>query len=176
MPRLVTVWDTNIYRKVNQAVYAEIQSHEMQHGVIAFACYAVVMELLAHLATPQTPDGKAAMAALRRLCHHCTEFDGSYKIVRFVAPAQEQVPKLLFGDAPQFPNEADYYADLIGALTTNSGYLTTRHDQLAAICRAAEQDERSTSRCFGAQWSMRSSLTQKAGLTLAETPISRNRY
>ena len=119
MPRLCTVYDTNVYRGLAASRFAQLLKLERNHSVIGYANYATATEILSQLATPDTPDGRSASAAAGRLVQHCTEYDGSTYSVRFVAPPLEQIARYIFGVEPTGQEEfATGYGRILGGWVT----------------------------------------------------------
>jgi hypothetical protein len=140
VPRLCVVFDTNVYRTLAKERFRALRIAETSHSVIGFANYATVTELLAHLATPETREGRIAASAADRLLQHCTEYDGATNVVRFVAPALGQISRYLFGMVP--PSEDDHanaYGRLLGEWVTTPGRRQDLAPALEEIASRADQ-------------------------------------
>ncbi len=82
--------------------------------MIGFANYGTVVELLSHLAAPDSSDGRASAAGAARLVAHCTEYDGAVHVVRFIASPLGQVTRYLFGHTPVQEEDADGFGAVLG--------------------------------------------------------------
>ena len=111
MPRLGVVFDTNSYRSLGRERLQSLQGRESSHGIIAYASYFVMMELLAHVADDDQKAQNIARASLKRLWTHCKQFTGVDSL-RLLGDSEAQVPVTLFGKAP--PGRARFY-DQIGS-------------------------------------------------------------
>jgi len=120
MPRLVVVYDTNVYRSIGHRAFAELRSHERGRSILGYANYGTVREILSHLAEPESEDAAHASAAAARLVEHCTEFDGSMHVVRFMASPMGQVTRYLFGRTPATEEDPNFYGALLGGWVRNA--------------------------------------------------------
>ena len=112
--RLVSIFDTNVYRSLGDSAFEEIRRAERNHSVLGYANYATVTELLAHFGDPSEDDIGPALAAGARLIEHCAHYDGRARIVRFISPPIEQIAYRLFGTKPPPSGDPDVYAELLG--------------------------------------------------------------
>ena len=97
MPRLITVYDTNVLRELGTEAFAELRRAERARGVQGMASYYVAMELIAHVASSADPHFNQSWSGIRRLVHHTTTFNGAEHLVHFLADADDQVSFSLFG-------------------------------------------------------------------------------
>ena len=75
------------------------------------------MELLAHLADPADPAFSRSWQAIHKLVLHCTGFDGSRRIVRFLPDSDSRIAMALFGvRSPHREHLPDDYGTLLGAV------------------------------------------------------------
>jgi hypothetical protein len=95
VPRLYSVLDTNIYRSLSGDAFASLLSLERNHSVRAIASPWVTLELLAHMATPDSPDFWPARQALTRLFEHCRTYNGSKYLVEFLANVESQIAHVI---------------------------------------------------------------------------------
>jgi hypothetical protein len=117
MPRLAVVFDANIYRNYNKGAFSALQARESQHSVLGHASFWTCMELLAHLSDPADPAFSPSWQAIHRLMAHCTEFDGSRLMVRFIADGESQLCRTLFGKVlPGRDEQAVRYGELLGSV------------------------------------------------------------
>lgn len=139
MPRLVAVFDTNIYRQLGDEAFAAVTGAEGQHSVLGYANYATATELLAHLASPESIDGRSAAAAARRLVRHCTHYDGATNLVRFIASPAGQISRYLFGIGPAQEDDAEGYGHVLGRWVTDPESRPHFRETLERIARDAEE-------------------------------------
>jgi hypothetical protein len=117
MPRLYVVFDANAYIALPKDELPGLVLRERGNGVVAWASYFVVEELLARCASADPRRAGGGVAALKRLAQHCQTYDGSYERVNFVADPRQQVAELLYGKA-QFHDQSviDTYIDTYGTV------------------------------------------------------------
>lgn len=121
MPRLAVVFDTNIYRGTTTEEWDALRDREASHSVLGYTSPAVITELFSHLGDPESGEKGPAIAAIRRLCRHCTEFNGWQYRVRFVAPAMGQMCHTLFGVDIDDPEEPAVLGHLAGRIANEEG-------------------------------------------------------
>src|SRR5947207_337683 len=97
MPRLITIADCNSYIGLSDPVTADLSLRERSNGVVAWASYFVVDELVARTADPDNSEAGKGRAALRRLSRHATMYDGSTQRTNFLADPRDQIGEVLFG-------------------------------------------------------------------------------
>jgi hypothetical protein len=137
MPRLAVTFDTNVYRSIGAAKATKLRERERNHGVVGYASYPVVAELLAHLAEPTDPDFRSALAALGRLWEHCSEYDGSSYTLRSLVGAFEQMAHTLFG--VEMGMRRSPYARLVGAIVQDDRSIEGLRPQLQQVARYADE-------------------------------------
>jgi hypothetical protein len=113
MPRLIAVFDTNIYRELSDDTLVDLMARERAVSVVASPCYQVVHELMAHL-VPCDGEYNWCYAALARLGRHCRYFDGRRFMLSFQADGLDQVAVSLFGRPAGDPGIPEDLAGLIG--------------------------------------------------------------
>ncbi|MDQ2665459.1 MAG: hypothetical protein M3Z05_05555 [Gemmatimonadota bacterium] len=91
MPRLYSVLDTNIYRRLGAEEFASLRALERSRSVRAVASPWVALELLKHLGEPDSDDFAPARHALKRLVEHCRTYDGSNYVLSFLASPESQI-------------------------------------------------------------------------------------
>jgi hypothetical protein len=96
---------------------------ERSNGVVAWASYFVVDELLARCADTQTDPARArrAAGALRKLKKHCAVYDGHDRI-NFLFDPRFELASILFGvDPPVSERKADIYGTVINTVVDDPG-------------------------------------------------------
>jgi len=118
---MMSVFDTNVYRRLTDDQLAELMALERARSVIGGACYQVCEELLAHLARPDDPEFAYCRAGLRRLALHCQHYDGR-PVLRFLPDALDQVARSVHGRALDDGDDiAASFGALIGSVVEADG-------------------------------------------------------
>ncbi|MGH9958953.1 MAG: hypothetical protein ACREBC_17795, partial [Pyrinomonadaceae bacterium] len=87
-----------------------------------------------------SPDVKFARAGLEKLWEHCSEYNGSQCILRFLAGALEQICFTLFSVKIDENHEHPWvYGHMVGAIVNEPESLDRLRPQLEVIAREAEQ-------------------------------------
>jgi len=141
MPRLYSVFDSNVYRRLGNEAFAELRSLERLHSVIGMASYWVAAELLSHL-VDEDGDLASAVNSLGRLQQHCSQFDGSKHEIRFIADGDAHLCRMLFGRV-QVGDLAARAGELIGIIATDVTAVRTYGNTLEEIRdHVASEEER----------------------------------
>lgn len=96
MPRLIVVADTNAYIGLSPDTLPSLIIRERSSGIVAWASYFVVDELVARAASSDADRSARGTAALRKLADHCAYYDGVQR-VNFLADPRHQLATVLFG-------------------------------------------------------------------------------
>jgi hypothetical protein len=114
MPRLITISDANSYIGLSDSVAADLNFRERSNGVVGWASYFVVDELIARTADPDAREAGKGRAALGRLARHATMYDGSVQRVNFLADPRDQIGEFLFGASHRKDQQAvDTYGTVV---------------------------------------------------------------
>jgi hypothetical protein len=116
MPRLYSVFDTNIYRGLGSPALEEIRQTERGRSVQPVASPWVSLELLVRAGGPDVIAATACRAALLRLVEHCRTYNGSQYVVPVLGTADRQVSYSLFGgedDDPVIRAVTSYISDVV---------------------------------------------------------------
>jgi hypothetical protein len=145
LPRIRAVFDVNVYRALSGEHFASLRRAERNHSVVGVASYWAAAELLAQLAAEAATERNAALAALRRLCDHCTTYDGSNYVLGFLARISEQIGYTVFGVIPpERGSFSQYFAGAVAAVVSASDGDAVRaaySDQLDIIRSSLADDE-----------------------------------
>jgi hypothetical protein len=106
--RRIVILDTNVYRQVAyggdvdivRQRFQRLRSEEREHGVQALAHALVVLELLARLADPTTPNYAVVKAAIVGLFEHCHMTAEGERHLAVVPDPDSQLCVSLYGEHP----------------------------------------------------------------------------
>lgn len=97
MPRLYSVFDTNLYRGLNSQAIRQLRIAERSTSVQAIASPWVALELLARVVDGPSANVRAARAALNRLVEHCRIYNGSQYAIPTIGTVDQQIAYSLLG-------------------------------------------------------------------------------
>ena len=110
-----SIFDTNIYIKVNKKDFIELKNKENKSGWEAFANVWVIRELFAHLADKNDEDFNYCRRAIEKLHFHC--FDDTASILRVVPEAKANLEDILGNMSSdrrvEIDNHVKYLAKLV---------------------------------------------------------------
>jgi hypothetical protein len=144
MSRLVVLFDANAYISLPQKEVAGLVVRERSNGVVAWASYFVVEELLARCAADDERRAGGGVAALRRLSEHCQMYDGSHERINFLADPRQQAAQILYGKG-RFHDQRtiDTYGTVVKTIATKprADWPQATRDAIQSVRAEIEQGE-----------------------------------
>lgn len=100
MPSVITVCDTNCYRKLPPMDWEGLREHEAKAGIVPMVNFWTTMELAAHLLDDDSRTLEACHRGLRSLWAHCRMPVGDREDLPFAGDSENQLAYTLFGISP----------------------------------------------------------------------------
>lgn len=117
MPCIAVVFDTNIYRRLGASGTTQLSALEQSNGVLPFAHFVTMQELLTRVATPGTNDYRPCRSAIRAMWLHCRGYDGQRYALRTLVSADAQLASMLLGfQTPKAEREARVLNSIISRI------------------------------------------------------------
>lgn len=140
---LLVVFDTNVYRGLNDGELDRIRAAEVAAGVLALGTVWSCLETLSHLGA-ESPQARArALATLRRIWRHVGYKAEEGPRLRLHEAGEVALVRGLFGQTPDEPLlELAFVGDqVVSAITQRPGG-PSQGDHLSSIRRRVEAEER----------------------------------
>lgn len=169
MPRLVTIFDANLYRGLSNDSLTQIRRQEGGAGVLAAPSLLVVTELITHLEHQDDPDYHASRAAIRRLWEHCRIYDGANHFMRFPGSPETMLGQSMFGLRLANQRKVDALLGTTVRAISNSAAsrVSGLEREIAHIARSCREVEtRFVSSVTGMATAMRRALTRAGGTSI----------
>lgn len=100
MPSIVTVCDTNCYRKIPPSDWERLREHEAKAGIVPMVNFWSTMELAAHLLDSDPRTVTVCHRALKSLWTHCRMPVDDQEDLPFAGDSESQLALTLFGIVP----------------------------------------------------------------------------